>query len=216
MRGIPHLWPVKMFNANAILEHGFNWNPFPATVGAEIDGPRGVPWAVARRSMRPTAPPVQPAHGKQADGDQPPPWPYRYHPASDMPCGRRPTRLRSRTARALSWGWTSVRSKAIPARPGVSVSRPRRRHRCALEECAGACLPSPAPQAHPDPRSPGAYARLALAPSVDGQHHGCVATHDLPPHNHAHRATTRLTEGTAWAAVIQDRFMQPSFVCEGP
>jgi hypothetical protein len=104
------------------------------TVGTEIDGPRGLLWAVARRSGRSAEPPIQPAHGKQADGDQPPPRPYRHHCASDMPCDRRPSRLRSRTATALSWGWTSVRSKAIPARPGVSVSRPRLAHRCALEE----------------------------------------------------------------------------------
>jgi hypothetical protein len=26
MHGIPHLWPVKMFNANAILEHGHQWS----------------------------------------------------------------------------------------------------------------------------------------------------------------------------------------------
>jgi hypothetical protein len=56
---------------------------------------------------------------------------------------------------------------------------------------------------------------LRLPQSVEGQHHVRLATHDLPPHNRAHRATTRLTEVTAWAAAILDRVIQSSFVCEG-
>jgi hypothetical protein len=48
-------------------------------VGAEIDRSRGVPWAVASRSVRPTEPPIQPTEETQTATNQPPPGPY-WHP----------------------------------------------------------------------------------------------------------------------------------------